>query len=278
MPAVFGIDTSGLATDALNTQAIPWIGGPPKFWGRYFNGTTTNRNFQYDTSENAVLHQLGIPVLCFARQMWAVGDATAAQGHARLNMQGVVDAFGAPYLLGLNIAPILYLDLEPETHHPEYVMAQQYYQNWAATITAGFQVGGHTIRFRPAVYLNMGDNQQSFINLNAACAGGAACAGVSVAHYVHQAGPDPDVAPPIPFGSMAWNASDVTPHPNPIPPPHPTAQIPILVWQYYGDYPKVRLPNNDIKDGDIDFEMVNPAYSAVVLSGVVPPPPPSLTV
>jgi hypothetical protein len=273
MPAVFGVDTSGPATEALSTQATPWIGGRPKFWGRYFNGTT-NRNFQYEPSENAVLNQLGIPVLCFARQMWAVGDATAAQGHARLNMQGVIDAFGGPYLLGLNIAPILYLDLEPETGHPEYVMAQQYYQNWAATITAGFQIGGGTIRFRPAVYLNMGDSQQSFINLNAACAGGAACAGISVAHYVHQAGPDPEIAQPPPFGSMAWSAANVTPKPNPIPPPHPTTQIPVLVWQYYGDYPKVRLPNGKVKDGDIDLEMVNPAYSAVVLSGIVPPPPP----
>jgi hypothetical protein len=273
MPAVFGIDTSGPATNALNTQAIPWTGGPPKFWGRYFNGTTTNRNYQYEASENAVLHQLGIPVLCFARQMWAVGDANAAHAHAQLNMQGVIDAFGSSYLLGLNVAPILYLDLEPETDHPEYVMAQQYYQNWAATITAGFPVGGRTIPFRPAVYLNKGDSQESLINLNAACASGAACAGISVAHYVHQAGPDPDVAPPPPFGSMVWNSADTTPQPNPIPPPHPTAQIPVLVWQYYGDYPKVRLPNGKIQGGDLDFEMVNPAYTAVVLSGVVLPPP-----
>lgn len=274
MPDVFGIDTSGPATEALSTKATPWVGGPPKFWGRYFNGTTTDPKYQYEASENAVLYQLGIPVLCFARQMWAVGDAAAAQGHARLNMQGVVDAFGAPYLLGLNIAPILYLDLEPESGHPEHVMAQKYYQNWAATITAGFQIGERTIPFRPAVYLNMGDNQKSLINLNDACAGGAACAGISVAHYVHQAGPDPDVAPPPPFGSMAWNAADVTPRPNPIPPPHATAEIPVLVWQYYGDYPKVRLANGKIRGGDIDFEMVNPAFSAVVLSGVVPPPPP----
>jgi hypothetical protein len=51
----------------------------------------------------------------------------------------------------------------------------------------------------------------------------------------------------------------------------------VLVWQYYGDYPKVKLPNGNIQDGDIDFEMVNPAYSAVVLSGVVPPPAPPPT-
>jgi hypothetical protein len=68
--ALFGIDTSGYASHALEIQAVPFIGGAPKFWGRYFNGTTTNRNFQYDKSENTYLNQSGIPVLCFARQMW----------------------------------------------------------------------------------------------------------------------------------------------------------------------------------------------------------------
>jgi hypothetical protein len=279
MAAVFGIDTSGPATNALNTQAIPWIGGTPKFWGRYFNGTTDNDDYQYDASENAVLNQLGIPVLCFARQMWAVGDASAAKDHAQLNMQGVVDAFGAQYLLGLKIKPILYLDLEPETDHPEYVMNQQYYVNWAGAISAGLSTGGQTIPFRPAVYLNMGDSEKSFTNLNAACAGGAQCVGISVAHYVHEDGqPDPGIAPPLPYGSMVWSAANTTPSPNPIPVPHPATPIPVVVWQYYGDYPKTRLPNGKIKDGDLDFELINPAYVALVLSGVVPPPKPALTV
>jgi hypothetical protein len=269
MPTVFGIDTSGPATNALNAQAIPLIGGPPKFWGRYFNGTTTNTHYQYNASENAVLNELGIPVLCFARQMWAVGDAATAPGHAQLNMKGVVDTFGAAYLLNLNVEPILYLDLEPETGNPQYVMTRQYYENWAAAITAGFQVGDRTIRFRPAVYLNKGDSQQSLANLNAACAGGAACVGISVAYYVHGPGPDPTVAPPPAVDTMAWNPAQVTPRPNPI------AQIPVLVWQYYGDYPKVRLPDGKIQGGDIDLEIVNPDCNALVLSGVVPPPPPA---
>jgi hypothetical protein len=38
------------------------------------------------------------------------------------------------------------------------------------------------------------------------------------------------------------------------------------------------LPNGKIKDGDLDFELVNPAYTALVLSGTVPPPKPVLTV
>jgi hypothetical protein len=157
-----------------------------------------------------------------------------------MNMQGVVDAFGASYLLSPKISPILNLDLEPESGNPQYVMSQSYYEKWAAAVTAGFQVGGRTIPFRPAVYLNMGDSQTSIANLNAACTGGAACTGISVAHYVHQTTTgDPDLAPPLPFGSMVWNAADVTPQPSPL------ARIPVLVWQYYGDFPKTKLANGD---------------------------------
>jgi hypothetical protein len=112
--ALFGIDTSGVATQALSAKAAPLIGGPPKFWGRYFNGTSA-RTYQYATSENAVLRQLGVPVLCMARQMKFVGDPGSAAAHARENMKGVVDAFGAQYLLSRNLSPILYLDLEPES-------------------------------------------------------------------------------------------------------------------------------------------------------------------
>lgn len=271
MAAIFGIDTSGLATEALKTQAVPWIGGPPKFWGRYFNGTSSTK-YQYKKSENAVLRQLGIPVLCFARQMSAVNDSTNAEAHAKKNMKGVVDAFGAQYLLGQNISPILYLDLEPESGNPEHVMDQDYYRIWSATIVAGVAAAGGTIRFRPAVYLNLGDNRQSWLNLNAACAAGAVCVGASVARYVHQAGGDPDVAPPLPFDQLVWNDAQLTPKPNPIPHGHPNANIAVLVWQYYGDYPKKKLPDGKIKLGDLDFEMVNPAHEDVVLSGVIPPP------
>ena len=178
MTLIFGIDTSQRASETLRAQAVPMIGGSPKFWGRYFNGTTANRKYQYYLSENAFLRQLGIPVLCFARQMWAVGDWSSAQSHAKENMKGVVDAFGAQYLLAQQISPMIYLDLEPKSGNPEYVMAQKYYENWSATIRAGVPAAGRTIKFRPAVYLNLGDSRQSWLNLNAACAGGSVCEGV----------------------------------------------------------------------------------------------------
>ena len=57
---------------------------------------------------------------------------SSAAAHARANMKGVVDAFGAQYLLDRNLSPILYLDLELESTNPAYVLDQQYYATWSA--------------------------------------------------------------------------------------------------------------------------------------------------
>ena len=215
-----------------------------------------------------------IPVLCFARQMWAVGDAykSAAAKHAKKNMQGVIDAFGAQYLLDQNMVPRLYLDLEPESGHPEHVMAQDYYTKWAATIVAGLTFGGHTIKFNPAVYLNLGDNGKSFVALNAACAAGTVCDGVWPAHYVHEnpAGGPPESTtcankntPPPTSDQMMWD--DTAPAHDPF--PQPDQHLPKIGWQYFGDYPKTD------PDGDVDFNMVNPAHEPLVMNGMVMPPP-----
>jgi hypothetical protein len=262
---IFGIDTSQNASEPLRVLAAqPLNGGNPKFWGRYFNGTD-DRTFQYKGSESAFLHRLGIPVLCWARQMWAVSDAyvPTAADHAKKNMQGVVAAFGAQYLLDHNIVPKLYLDLEPEDGQPEHVMAQAYYTNWSAAIVAGLTVGGHTIKFRPAVYLNLGDSRQSFLNLNAACAAGSVCDGVWPARYVRE-NPVDENSPPPQSNHMEW--SDDAPAHDPFPPGQPDQHIPKIGWQYFGDYPK---PN-----GDVDFNMVNPAYETLMMNGTVKPPPP----
>jgi L,D-transpeptidase catalytic domain len=128
--------------------------------------------------------------------------------------------------------------------------------------------GAATIRFRPAVYLNLGDSQKSWLNLNAACAGGAVCEGVSVARYLKGKFENPPT-----FDSLVWNDERLAPQPNPIPPGHANAKIPVLVWQYHGDYLSVKLPDGSTRSGDIDFEMVNPAYDGFVTSGLVPPPP-----
>lgn len=269
--ALFGVDTSGVATDALSTKAASLICGPPKFWGRYFNGTS-DRTYQYRTSENAVLHQLGIPVLCLARQMKFVGDPSNAAAHARENMKGVVDAFGAQYLLSQSLAPILYLDLEPESSNPAYILNQQYYTTWSATIVAGFPIQTGVIRFRPAVYLNQGDSRKSWLRINDACAAGAVCVGAFPARYIRQ-DPKDEASPPPLSSALTWNDHDRTPEPNPIPPGHSNANIPVVAWQYYGDYPKRWVPGHEHPvGGDIDFDMINPAHENLVLSGLVLPP------
>jgi len=291
--AIFGIDTSKPASQELiDVAAQRLVGGDtPKFWGRYFNGADEMKH-QYQNSENTVLAGVGIPVLCWARQMTYVGDYAAdAADHATKNMQGVIDAFGAQYLYNNHLVPRLYLDVETDDHD-YYVLSQAYYKNWSARIMLGLTAGGHTIRFRPAVYLNLRNSRKSVLALNAACAAGAVCDGVWPAHYVHEnptGGPPLDTTkenentPPPKSDHMTWQNEEPThdiarqsgcehltlidalQH-DPFPPGQPDQHIPKLGWQYFGDYPKTD------PDGDVDFNMVNPAFGNFVMQGTVMPP------
>ena len=130
---------------------------------------------------------------------------------------------------------------------------------------------GGTIRFRRAVYLNLGDSRE--LRVNDACAAGAVCVGAFPARYVRR-DPHDQVSPPPPAEAMAWNDRELTPQPNPIPRGHANAaNIPVIAWQYYVDYPKKwSSDHKKLVGGDVDFGMVNPAYENLVLSGLVPPP------
>ena len=274
----FGVDTSQPAGPQALTDAGKLLIGndKPKFWGRYFNGTDDDHHqYQYTSSENAFLRGNRIPVLCWARQMWAVGDAYAnkAVDHAKENMKGVINAFGAKYLFDNHIEPRLYLDLEPDGEQPKHAMAQAYYTNWSAAIVAGLTVGGYTIRFRPAVYLNLRNSKKSVVALKAARAAGAECDGVWPAHYIHKSatgGPPEDTkpddsnanVPPPTSDKMEWETEEPW-YGDHAPPPDP--RLPKLGWQYFGDYPKPK--------GDVDLNMVNPEKVDMVLAGTVMPPP-----
>jgi len=187
-------------------------------------------------------------------------------------MQGVVDAFGAQYLLDNHIKPILYLDIETDDHD-YYILSQTYYKNWSAEIVKGLTVGGHTIPFRPAVYLNLRNSKKSVLALRAARAAGAECDGVWPAHYIHKSatgGPPEDTrrddsnanVPPPKSDEMRWEKEEPW-YDDHAPPPDPL--LPKLGWQYFGDYPK--------PSGDVDLNMVNPAQEATVRAGLVMPPP-----
>ncbi len=63
---------------------------------------------------------------------------------------------------------------------------------------------------------------------------------------------------------MTW--SDKAPAHDPFPHDQPDQHLPKLGWQYFGDYLK--------PDGDVDFNMVNPAYETLVMKGTVMPPSP----
>jgi hypothetical protein len=50
--------------------------------------------------------------------------------------------------------------------------------------------------------------------------------------------PKHEASPPPPSSALTWNDHDRTPKPNSITHGHANANIPVLAWQYYGDYPK----------------------------------------
>jgi hypothetical protein len=89
-----------------------------------------------------------------------------------------------------------------------------------------------------------------------------------VARYPHTADQDP----PAP-SAMDWNSDAVAPLPNPLPPGTTDANIPVLVWQYHGDYPP-KSEGFGALTGAVDLDLVNPAFvDALAAVSVLPPAP-----
>ena len=74
--------------------------------------------------------------------------------------------------------------------------------------------------------------------------------------------------------ALNWNSDDLTPAPNPLPAGTPAVQMPVLIWQYHGDYLTVRNSSGKaLKYGDIDFNLINPDYVSLLYHGCVASPP-----
>ena len=93
-----------------------------------------------------------------------------------------------------------------------------------------------------------------------------------MAFYVHKDGSNDPAAPPPSTRRDDLEHKQGNPQPHLLPNGHPNANIPVVVWQYYGDYPRERLPGRSIRKGDVDLQLVNPAYENLVLSSTIPAP------
>lgn len=240
-----GFDITTPATKKIVADAKIALGSVPQFVGRYFKGPGNTDPIQYQpASENAILHQVGLRVLCVARQTNKVGGSQASGAtYGNQHASAVVAAFGHAYLAGLGYDPIIFLDVEPAPP-----LSVEYWTGWSSACRAGITVGGKTVRFTPAIYINRFDDT-SWNNLASAMAGGAGCACAWVARYISWKAGDP---PPV------WDEEFVSPEPP------AQAPCPILLWQFIGDYKDI-----------YDFSVISTAIGADAVVGLMPVAPAS---
>lgn len=244
-----GTDASHPATDQLIGLAATLLGSKPLFFGRYFKGPHNPSPIQYQPAqENTVLSASNIRVLCIARQTNRVGGS-AADGVADAvnNMAAVVDAFGAAYLIGLQLEPLIFLDTELSSSQP--TLSTDYYSGWAGALREQGPIApGVRLQFTPGIYINRADDG-AWRALGAAVNKGTPCYGAWVANYGRRTGAEP---PP------AWDPAQVAPTP-PL-----NAPVPILAWQYAGDYEDV-----------LDFSITPASDEADAMIELMVPPPPT---
>jgi hypothetical protein len=161
------------------------------------------------------------------------------------NMAAVVDAFGAAYLDSLDFEPLIFLDTELSPSQP--TLSAEYYSGWSGALRKQGPIApGVRLQFTPGVYINRSDNA-SWRALATAVGKGASCYGAWVANYGKRTGAEP---PP------AWDAVEVLPKP-PL-----NAPVPILAWQYAGDYEDV-----------LDFSITPATADADAMIALMIPPP-----
>ncbi len=178
---VLGADISCAGNSHLIDVAGQVLTKPPAFFGRYFKKPGNTDPVQYQSaSENAIFGKTGIRILCIGRQTNHVnGSGALGVSDAADNINAIMAAFGPQYLKNLGMAPIVFLDTEPQNP-----MSAEYYSSWASTLTnppAGIDTAG--LSFTPAIYLNKSDDT-TWKALQRAIGGGAPCAGAWVARYV----------------------------------------------------------------------------------------------
>ena len=249
---VLGIDSLVASSrDALaNASSASYLGQTPAFWGRYFYApgqinSNGQRDSHYSAAENGLLRNSGIRLLPIARQTGRVGtDSATGSIDARNNVDAVFEVFPPAYLAGANPKVFVFLDVEPEVP-----LDPDYYASWSSTITSySGQTSGGSVKFKPAIYANTGD-EKTWSALARALAGGSVCCGIYVARYYY----------PDPKPDHGWQSSILTPSGGVTPP--------VLAWQYWA--------SDDGAPPDLNFDtnIASPFHSEVLLDGLIMPPP-----
>lgn len=242
-----GADSSSPVTDALVNTAAEQFGQTPQFWGRYFTSPTASGSVEYHhASESPVLARHNIRVLPVARQTTHVGGSQQqGASDAQLNVDDLLDSFGAQYLASRGGEFFLFLDVEGTPQNGSPSLSLDYYLGWAQTLVSYSQSQtNNTVTILPCVYARQGDNE-TWNNLVSANEQGVTCNGAWVARYYYSGCDMHD-----------WDDAVVL----------PSVKLPcdVLLWQYA----------ENCCDGAIDCNQTNPNLDTdtLLLNRLILPP------
>ena len=239
---IVGADTLKNATSALILEASNYLAATPQFWGRYFQGDSSEGEYLHDI-ENAPLQKAGVRVLPISRQTDRVGLSRQTGAEmGQLHAEDLLETFGENYLAAQGDGFYFFLDVELQ--HP---LSQEFYSGWSEAV---FKASSK-VRLMPCVYLNHAD-YTTLSNLSTAVKAGAECHGLWVANYGHN-----DHARPQPWNSEAMALARPAP-------------CKVLLHQYRGDM------KGGYNDASYDFSQINPflEHPESVLKRLILPPQP----
>jgi len=265
--ATCGADSTDLVRQPVIDAFRSQYAASPAFWGRYFKAPANPDDIQYKyKKENRVLHENNIKLLPIARQTSRVaGSEAEGRTDGTHNAAAVIEAFGAPFLVQAGVAPLVFLDTEPEGTGP--ALSFDYYVGWARGLIAeGKRQTGGRLQFQPGIYLNSSGHEGNgrvaahvaahvlaLIQSNQ-LEGELQCRAIWSAKYG-----DRTPLSPIP----AWADQETRL-------PEMPATCPVIAWQWAEAKDNIpRLP--------IDPNLLHPSAGAEFLTHLlVPPLPPSL--
>jgi hypothetical protein len=231
MALMVGFDSFAPVTDAIIAQVMALTGRAPAFCGRYMSGIDYHGAGEYThATESPVLARHGIPLLPIGRYTTRVGG-TQAQGlqDGGDQAEDLKESLGTAFRPGL----LLFLDVEADTP-----LSSAYWTGWAQAVSAAGLL--------PAIYGSIFAGGSTWISLRDAIENHAPCAGIWGAYYKNQA------PTPVP----EWADADTVPV---LPDGTRFTDVPVLLWQYCGDY------------AEVDINLVNPQHVDTLLSGLAVP-------
>ena len=132
LTGIGGVDTLENVTANMIPSATTFMGTPPRFWGRYFQGNSNDGEY-LRAKENKPLHDAKIRLLPISRQTNKV-DGTQQKGKeiGSSHAQDLISTFGEDYLAAQGDSFYFFLDVEGIEGQPS--LSKEFYLGWSEAV------------------------------------------------------------------------------------------------------------------------------------------------